>query len=130
MAMITGLHHINLVVPADTLAAADAFYGRTLGLAAQAGTLRWFDVGASGQQVHVAVGQAGGLRLRRLGAAPVLPGGRRRRRVHEHRVRGGGLGAPRECDAPGEADSGARGVEYPERFFARDYAGNRLEFTV
>ena len=25
---------------------------------------------------------------------------------------------------------GAKGVEYPTRFFARDYAGNRLEFSV
>ena len=32
-----------------------------------------------------------------------------------------------------EADSfviGAQGVEYPTRFFARDYAGNRLEFSL
>ena len=26
--------------------------------------------------------------------------------------------------------SGAKGVEYPQRFFARDYAGNRLEFSL
>lgn len=26
--------------------------------------------------------------------------------------------------------TGAKGVEYPTRFFARDYAGNRLEFTL
>jgi hypothetical protein len=25
---------------------------------------------------------------------------------------------------------GAKGVEYPNRFFARDYAGNRLEFSL
>lgn len=25
---------------------------------------------------------------------------------------------------------GAQGVEYPKRFFARDYAGNRLEFSL
>lgn len=25
---------------------------------------------------------------------------------------------------------GAEGLEYPTRFFVRDYAGNRLEFTV
>lgn len=24
----------------------------------------------------------------------------------------------------------AQGVEYPSRFFCRDYAGNRLEFSV
>lgn len=26
--------------------------------------------------------------------------------------------------------TGAKGVEYPTRFFARDYAGNRLEFSL
>jgi hypothetical protein len=25
---------------------------------------------------------------------------------------------------------GAKGVEYPQRFFARDFAGNRLEFSL
>lgn len=42
----------------------------------------------------------------------------------------GGEAAPKEADKPGEKNSGAVGVEYPTRFFARDYAGNRLEFTV
>jgi hypothetical protein len=26
--------------------------------------------------------------------------------------------------------SGDQGIEYPKRFFARDYAGNRLEFSL
>jgi hypothetical protein len=30
----------------------------------------------------------------------------------------------------GEGKADAQGVEYPSRFFARDYAGNRLEFSV
>lgn len=67
--------------------------------------------------------------------------------------------SPREADKPGEENSGecdfdfeflmlmgmvmgedrkcanylclgAKGVEYPTRFFARDYAGNRLEFSL
>jgi hypothetical protein len=25
---------------------------------------------------------------------------------------------------------GAKGVEYPQRFFVRDFAGNRLEFSL
>ena len=25
---------------------------------------------------------------------------------------------------------GDQGAEYPQRFFARDYAGNRLEFSI
>jgi hypothetical protein len=50
-----------------------------------------------------------------------------------------------ECDEPGGENSGAKvcfvtcspssaaneqGVEYPTRFFVRDFAGNRLEFAV
>ena len=36
-----------------------------------------------------------------------------------------------ENDADLEKHStGAKGVEYPKRFFARDYAGNRLEFSL
>jgi hypothetical protein len=34
------------------------------------------------------------------------------------------------ADKPGAKNSGAEGVEYPTRFFARDFAGNRLEFSV
>lgn len=45
--MITGLHHVNLIVPAGTLDAAEAFYGKTLGLTPRAvperqkGSLAW-----------------------------------------------------------------------------------------
>ncbi|GAP93330.2 putative glyoxalase family protein [Rosellinia necatrix] len=141
--MITGLHHINLVVPPGTLDEAAAFYGATLGLtpravpARQAGTLLWFDVGASGQQVHIAFGAAAD-----FGAAAASSSRHPcfrvsdgdallalRRRVHAHLERGG-PGAPRAADPPGGPTSGAKGVEYPDRFFARDYAGNNLEFTV
>lgn len=38
--------------------------------------------------------------------------------------------APLMADKPGAKNSGAEGVEYPTRFFARDFAGNRLEFSV
>lgn len=61
--MITGLHHINLVVPAETLSLATDFYGTTLGLTPrpvpqlQRDRLAWFDIGTSGQQVHVAFGK-------------------------------------------------------------------------
>jgi catechol 2,3-dioxygenase-like lactoylglutathione lyase family enzyme len=61
--MITGLHHINLVVPPQTLSLAHEFYGTTLGLTPrevphlQRDTLAWFDIGTSGQQVHVAFGK-------------------------------------------------------------------------
>jgi hypothetical protein len=39
-------------------------------------------------------------------------------------------GALREADKPGEKDSRAVGVEYPIRFFDRDFAGNRLQFQT
>ena len=29
-----------------------------------------------------------------------------------------------------DSQTGAQGVEYPQRFFARDFAGNRLEFSI
>ncbi|KAI1341071.1 hypothetical protein F5Y15DRAFT_376843 [Xylariaceae sp. FL0016] len=139
--MITGLHHINLVVPPDTLPEANAFYAETLGLtprpvpAAQVGTLAWFDIGASGQQVHVAFGTPADfahLDSRRHPCFRVTDGPQLlalRERIYAHHLRGG-AGAPRDCDKPGAENSGAQGVEYPQRFFARDYAGNRLEFTL
>jgi hypothetical protein len=52
-----------------------------------------------------------------------------RQRIWDHHQRGD-ASAPREADKPGEAASGAKGEEYPQRFFARDYAGNRLEFSL
>lgn len=63
----------------------------------------------------------------------------------------GGDSAPLQADKPGDVNSGeqttnllvivlllirspqtlgAQGKEYPTRFFARDYAGNRLEFSL
>ncbi|EMR72845.1 putative glyoxalase family protein [Eutypa lata UCREL1] len=140
--MITGIHHINLVVQPGTLAAAAAFYGETLGLtarpvpAAQAGTLAWFDVGPPSasqqqqQQVHIAFGEPEDFAFAsrrhpcfRVGSGDELL--ELRRRIHAHFERGG-EGAPLAADKPGEESSGAKGVEYPQRFFARDYAGNRL----
>ncbi|KAF1932686.1 uncharacterized protein M421DRAFT_246707 [Didymella exigua CBS 183.55] len=138
--MITGLHHINLVVPPSTLHLATEFYSATLGLtprpvpAAQRDTLAWFDIGASGQQVHIAFGAPHDFAQPssrhpcfRVGSAEDLL--RLRERVWAHFERGG-ESAPMAADRPGEMDSGAKGVEYPVRFFARDYAGNRLEFTL
>jgi hypothetical protein len=140
-AMITGLHHINLVVPPSTLHLATEFYSTTLGLTPrpvphlQRSTLAWFDIGTSGQQVHIAFGTPEDFTTHASSRHPcfkissvedldVL-----RRRIWEHFERGGEA-APREADRPGEKNSGAEGVEYPTRFFARDYAGNRLEFSV
>jgi catechol 2,3-dioxygenase-like lactoylglutathione lyase family enzyme len=138
--MITGLHHINLVVPPGTLHLAHDFYSNTLGLTPrpvphlQRETLAWFDIGDSGQQVHVAMGKPEDFQHNssrhpcfKVGQAEHLLA--LRQKVWEHFERGGEA-APIAADKPGEKDSGAEGVEYPTRFFARDYAGNRLEFSV
>ncbi|XPS73531.1 hypothetical protein M3J09_005676 [Ascochyta lentis] len=138
--MITGLHHINLVVPPGTLHLAEEFYSGTLGLTRRAvphlqrDTLAWFDIADSGQQVHVAFGKAEDFAAPssrhpcfRVASADELV--QLRRRVWEHFERGGEA-APKEADRPGEKNSGAEGVEYPTRFFVRDFAGNRLEFSL
>jgi catechol 2,3-dioxygenase-like lactoylglutathione lyase family enzyme len=127
--MITGIHHINLVVPASSFPAATAFYGTTLGLTAvpvpqlQRDSLLWFDVGASGQQVHIAQGKAEDFAAPssrhvcfKVESAALLV--RLKEQVWRH-FEAGGEGAPREADRPGEGSSGAQGVEYPMRFFAR-----------
>jgi catechol 2,3-dioxygenase-like lactoylglutathione lyase family enzyme len=127
---ITGLAHINLVVPTGTLDAANDFYGKTLGLTPrpvpelQRGTLAWFDIGNSSQQVHIAFGpdEAESKRhpcfqLSSPEALLELQG-----KIYEHYQRGG-ESAPRQADQPGQVNSGAQGKEYPSRFFARDYAG-------
>ena len=127
--MITGIHHINLVVPASSFPAATAFYGTTLGLTPRAvphlqrDTLLWFDVGCSGQQVHIAIGKptdfvAPSSRHACFKVASREELGRLRERVWAH-FEEGGEGKPQEADRPGEGGSGAKGVEYPERFFVR-----------
>jgi catechol 2,3-dioxygenase-like lactoylglutathione lyase family enzyme len=61
--MIIEIAHVNLTVPSGTLEEADAFYGKTLGLSRrpvpqlQQDRLAWFDIGSSGQQVHIAFGE-------------------------------------------------------------------------
>jgi hypothetical protein len=138
--MISGIHHINLVVPPSTFHHTASFYATTLGLTPRAvphlqrDTLAWFDIGTSGQQVHVAIGKLEDFahsssrhpcfRVESVEALAELQG-----RVWEHFEKGGEA-APLEADRPGAKNSGAEGVEYPTRFFARDFAGNRLEFSV
>ncbi|KAM7198904.1 hypothetical protein V8F20_005971 [Naviculisporaceae sp. PSN 640] len=171
--MIAGLHHVNIIIPpspdhSTALALATSFYAQTLGLtlrpvpAAQKDRLAWFDIGTSGQQVHVAFGrpdidftplarQASRhpcFRVENLEKLREL-----QERVWGHFLAGrdeqgqeqeqeGGrseveeemsirkASAPMDCDEPGKENSGDKGPEYPSRFFARDFAGNRLEFTV
>ncbi|KAL9532867.1 hypothetical protein SMMN14_03638 [Sphaerulina musiva] len=138
--MISGLAHVNLLVPAGTLEIAEKFYSGTLGLIPRAvpelqkGTLAWFDIGSSGQQVHVALDKNNSNATKssrhpcfKIESPEALL--QLRQRIWEHLERGDEA-APQEADKPGEADSGAKGAEYPSRFFARDFAGNRLEFSL
>ncbi|GAB7362851.1 hypothetical protein MBLNU230_g3154t1 [Neophaeotheca triangularis] len=136
--MITSIAHVNLTVPPNTLDQAEAFYSQTLGMVRtnvphlQKDTLAWFNIADSGQQVHIscngtpndgAASRHPCFKLESAGALLKL-----QEKVWEHFERGG-EGAPVEADAVG-VSSGSAGVEYPKRFFARDYAGNRLEFSV
>ena len=102
--------------PPGTLPIAAEFYGTTLGLtprpvpALQKSTLAWFDIGSSGQQVHVAHGVPSDFEIPskrhpcfKLGSPEALL--ELRRRVYEHFERGGDS-APKEADKPGEKSSG------------------------
>ncbi|KAH8680212.1 hypothetical protein BGZ61DRAFT_480911 [Ilyonectria robusta] len=136
--MIAGIAHVNITVPEGTLDLANEFYASILGLtprpvpALQKGSLAWFDIGSSGQQIHVAFGSNVDLestrhpcfKLQDKEALAAL-----QLKIWEH-FEAGGSAAPMAADKPGQLDSGAQGVEYPDRFFARDYAGNRLEFSL
>ncbi|KAJ5577922.1 uncharacterized protein N7459_006886 [Penicillium hispanicum] len=135
--MITGIAHVNLTVTPGTLAQAEEFYGHTLGLTPtavpelQKGTIAWFNIGSSGQQIHVTPGPTDPTHSRhpcfKLGSRDELDA--IKTAIYDHHVRGGPA-APMAADRPGEKDSGTQGKEYPRRFFARDYAGNLLEFTL
>ncbi|KAB8237677.1 hypothetical protein ETB97_008010 [Aspergillus alliaceus] len=136
--MITSLAHINLLVPEGSLPEANEFYVGTLGLAAvpvpqaQIETTAWFNIAGGPQQVHIATGINESLTSSRhpcfrIGSLEDLQ--RLQQRIWDHHVRGG-RAAPREADKPGEPISGEMTAEYPTRFFARDFAGNRLEFSL
>lgn len=150
--LITGIAHINILVPEGSLSQAHEFYSNTLGFAsspvpaAQKSVLRWFNIGTSDssagqgyQQVHVSCQHPlSEEALKHQRESPRHPCFKvaspeallaLQRRIYEHFARGG-EGAPMDADRPGEQNSGSQGVEYPSRFFARDYAGNRLEFSL
>lgn len=140
--LITGLSHINITIPTGTLPLAKSFYGTILGLTprpvpiAQKDELAWFDIGTnSGQQVHISLQKHAGdliaadssrhpcFKLASLEALLEL-----QKRIFDH-YGSGAKDAPLAADAPGES-SGEKTAEYPTRFFARDFAGNRLEFSL
>lgn len=111
--MISGLAHVNLLVPPGTLSHATSFYGETLGLKPRAvpahmtGNLAWFDIADSGQQVHIAFGSNEARSSRhpcfRIESPEALL--QLRQRIWEHYERGDD-GAPKEADKPGAVDSG------------------------
>ncbi|KAJ5365338.1 hypothetical protein N7517_008224 [Penicillium concentricum] len=135
--MISGIAHINLTIPRGTLEQAEEFYGTTLGLTSapvpelQKGTILWFDIGSSGQQVHISFGATDPQATRhpcfKLSSREELE--EIKGSIYDHHVRGGPA-APMAADKPGEVNSGTQGKEYPTRFFARDFGGNLLEFTM
>ncbi|KAE8383201.1 hypothetical protein BDV26DRAFT_251887 [Aspergillus bertholletiae] len=136
--MIAGLAHINLLIPAGSLPEANEFYVQTLGLTAvpvpqaQIETTAWFDIAGGPQQVHIAFGVNESLTSSRhpcFKIASLDDLQKLQHRIWDHHVRGG-RAAPMEADKPGEAISGEMTEEYPTRFFARDFAGNRLEFSL
>ena len=117
--MITGLAHVNLVVPSGTLAQANSFYGDTLGLTSspvpqlQKDTLAWFNIADSGQQIHVAFGRSADFEGEaakssrhpcfKLASPEALL--ELQKRIWKH-LNDGGDAAPKECDQPGGEDSG------------------------
>ena len=111
--MISGLAHVNILVPPGTLEQADHFYGETLGLKPrevpklQKNSLRWFDIGDSGQQVHVALGMNKTKSSRHPCFKIESPDAllQLRQRIWEHFTTGGPA-APQEADKPGDKDSG------------------------
>jgi hypothetical protein len=111
--MISGIAHINLLVPPGTLPHATTFYSETLGLTPRAvpahrvHDLAWFDIGDSGQQVHIAPGTNEAKSSRhpcfKIGSPELLIELRARIWAHFER---GGEAAPTEADQPGGVNSG------------------------
>ncbi|KZO99035.1 putative glyoxalase family protein [Calocera viscosa TUFC12733] len=138
---IGGFAHVNLTVPAGTLPIAREFYEGVLDMkpipvpSGQRDTLAWYDCG-NGQQIHISHPKDA--------VFPIDPISSRhpcfkvlsfdklnelREKIYNYKLEGK-VSAPLDADPPGQQDSGAQGPEYPKRFFCRDYAGNRLEFTL
>lgn len=145
-ALISGWHHVNFLVQPQTLHLARAFYADVLGLdqtpvpESKRKHLMWFNIANSGQQLHItSEHQLSAIQEKAQSESPRHPCfkvpseekllilQRRLWKLYER----GGDGAPIHCDQPG-SDNGGQGQsgDFPKRFFARDYAGNRLEFTV
>lgn len=144
--LISGWHHVNLLVQPQTLHLARAFYADVLGLEStpvpesKKSHLMWFNIGTSGQQLHItSEHNLNPTQMKAQSESPRHPcfkvPAEDKLVILQQRLwvlcEQGGEGAPVQCDQPG-TDNGGQGQagEFPSRFFARDYAGNRLEFTV
>lgn len=111
--MISGIAHINLIIPRGTLDQAKDFYGNTLGLKSrqvpelQKASLAWFDIADSGQQVHIAFGPDEIKSARhpcfKIASPDALLA--LRQKIWEHHESGGDA-APQEADRPGAENSG------------------------
>jgi catechol 2,3-dioxygenase-like lactoylglutathione lyase family enzyme len=118
--MIDGLSHVNVVVPMGSSEEAKDFYGKTLGLefvlapeAIRTDTM-WFNIGKSGQQVHVAPGvpsdfEDAAVKSSRHACFHITGGAESlmalQNKVYKH-FQDGGASAPKACDVPGGPDSG------------------------
>ncbi|KAJ5634107.1 hypothetical protein N7528_001949 [Penicillium herquei] len=136
--MITGIAHVNITVHPGTLNDAQEFYSTILGLTPspvpelQKGTILWFDIGSSGQQIHITEGPTDPEHRRhpcfKLGTQDELE--TLKKAIHDHHIKG----VHRRRWLPINQEKwilvGTQAKEYPKRFFARDYAGNLLEFTL
>ncbi|AFR95776.2 hypothetical protein CNAG_02043 [Cryptococcus neoformans var. grubii H99] len=142
------IQHVNLAIPKGTLEQAQEFYGDVIGFKndqvpqLQRGTILWFRVGDGPQQIHVSF-EKGSTETGPALSDPSPISSRHpcfslpsqealtalQERIYEHHIKGVPASA-QECDKPGGENSGSKGVEFPTRFFARDFAGNRLEFSV
>lgn len=147
--LISGLDHVNLLVPLHTLHHAHAFYANALGLHALTvpadcpykGLVQWFEIAGSGQQIHI-------MSAHHLSPSQVqaqtesqrhfcfkIPSRAKLEKIQDiiwQLHQRGDEGDPIYCDEPVGRLSDARWGKgkMPVRFFARDYAGNRLEFSL
>lgn len=144
--LVSSLDHVNLLVPPQTLHLAQSFYAGVLGLVpavvptSRKACLAWFKIGNGDQQIHVSSEYyLSQVQMKAQTESPrhlclKIPSEDKfnilQKTIYQL-YEAGGEGAPVYCDEPGENNSG-RGVsgDFPKRFFARDYAGNRLEFSL
>lgn len=139
--LISNLDHINLQVPPHTLPLARLFYTTTLTLPetpSPAPYLAWFTLGSSAHTLHISAQYA--LTPAQQKAQTESPrhlcfkiDSEEKLRALQERVwrhyEAGGPGAPVYCDEM-DVVREKKADGFPVRFFARDYAGNRLEFTL